>query len=269
MTKKFEYKVENHSGVPNYHVTQFQTKKNDVALVIPVINEGIRIRDQLSKIMKSSYSVDIIIADGGSNDGSLQYFNDQENDLVALLVKEGGGKLSAQLRMAFHYCLENDYRSVITMDGNDKDGLLGIEAIQRALKEGYDFIQGSRFIPGGVSRNTPIKRYLGIRLIHAPLTSLGARRKYTDTTNGFRGHSRALLENSKIRIFRDIFSEYELLAYIPIEASLQRMRVTEVPVMREYPPNGEVPTKINNLSIELKLIGVLLNAVFGRYRPKN
>ena len=61
------------------------------------------------------------------------------------------------------------YNSVITIDGNNKDDPKTIPAIIQKLNEGNDFVQVSRFIKNGKGVNTPLKRMLAIRLIHAPL----------------------------------------------------------------------------------------------------
>jgi dolichol-phosphate mannosyltransferase len=103
--------------------------------------------------------------------------------------------------MAFDYCIREGYEYVITMDGNDKDGEDGIELIRKTLLGGFDFVQGSRFVRGGEAINTPLSRLLAIRLIHAPITSIGARFWYTDTTNGFRGHSANLIRSPKMGVF--------------------------------------------------------------------
>ena len=57
--------------VPRYSIEIFSPKKNNTALVIPIINEGERILLQLKKINSINPGVDIIIADGGSTDGIL------------------------------------------------------------------------------------------------------------------------------------------------------------------------------------------------------
>ena len=57
------------------------------------------------------------------------------------------------------------------------------------LKEGYDYVQGSRYLPGGLAENTPLERTIADRGIHAPLLSLAGRHWFTDTTNGFRAYS--------------------------------------------------------------------------------
>ena len=161
-------RIENIPGVPSYLIEQMRPKRYQIALVIPVINEGVRIIKQLEKFQNYLPNVDLIIADGGSTDASIEYFHSDNSLLTALLTKQSTGNLSSQLRMAFHYCLESDYEAVITMDGNDKDGIEGIEGIKEALEAGIDFVQGSRFLKGGIAINTPIKRLLAIRLIHAP-----------------------------------------------------------------------------------------------------
>jgi dolichol-phosphate mannosyltransferase len=255
-------------GVPEYQVSSLKNQKNAYALVIPVINEGFRLKSLLSKIKSFDNKVDVIIADGGSVDGSTGLSILEELGVNTLLVKVGPGRLSAQLRMAIDYCLGQEYSAIITMDGNDKDGVEGISNVIEALNEGYEFVQGSRFISGGISRNTPIRRYLAIRLIHAPLTSVSSRYFYTDSTNGFRGMSRRLLSDPQVQPLRDVFRSYELLAYLPIRSAKLGYKVTEVPVTRTYPTNVKIPTKINGFRSHLSLFTTLLYACFGKFNPK-
>lgn len=257
------------NDIPNYAINIFKPKKYDYALVIPVLNEKGRINKQLDKIKEISPEVDIIIADGGSTDGSLDNLALKFENVSKLLVIKSEGQLSAQLRMAFHFCLNEGYRGVITMDGNNKDGVLGIIEILKKLEDGYDFVQGSRFIKNGESINTPLSRYVAIRFLHAPLMSIAAKQWLTDTTNGFRGHSRQLLESEDVSIFRQIFQKYELLAYVPIAAAKNGFKLTEVAVKREYPKQEPTPTKIKGFRSHLSIATVLFKAITGVYNQKN
>jgi dolichol-phosphate mannosyltransferase len=257
--------VSNIKGVPNYVVERFRSKENRILLVIPVINEGVRVIEQLKKIEALNPRVDIVIADGGSSDESRAYFHKCSGILTAVLTKDGSGKLSAQLRMGFHFAIMNGYQGVITMDGNNKDGVNGIEKIERALSIGFDFVQGSRFIKGGSSKNTPLLRYIAVRFIHAPLTSFGAKYYFTDTTNGFRGHSISLLKSPELNVFREIFDTYELLAFMPIAACRNNFLVCEVPVERSYPFGKKIPTKIIGVSSYFSLLKILIKAILGKY----
>lgn len=255
--------------VPKYTTHSFAEKRFDTALIIPVINEGGKIISQLKRLATIDCQVDIIIADGDSDDGSLSdYIFLDELNVNTILVKKDAGKLSAQLRMAFDFGIKRGYRYFITMDGNDKDGSEGIGRIINKLEQGYDFVQGSRFIPGGIAENTPKIRFLAIKCFHAPLTSIAARNKFTDTTNGFRGFSRKLIESKDVALFREVFDTYELLFYIPIRASRLKFRVAEVPVSRRYPKAGLVPTKIQGVRAYFSLIRILTFAAIGMYNPK-
>lgn len=254
---------------PEYEILQLSSVSNKYAFMTFVINEGERIRNQLLEMAKYSNVVDIIIADGGSTDGSLdpEYLN--MCDVTALLTKKGKGKLSAQMRMGFDYALNIGYEGIIVVDGNNKDDVSGVTGFIKALNEGYDHIQGSRYIPGGRAINTPFLRHWGLKLLHAPLISLASRFHYTDTTNGFRGYSTKLLLDPAINIFRNVFDTYELHYYLAIQAAKRGYKVTEVPVTREYPKEGKTVTKISPLKGNLQILKILFSAAFGKYDFKN
>jgi dolichol-phosphate mannosyltransferase len=237
--------------------------------VIPVINEGERIQRLLSRMRDSgsASAADVIVIDGGSTDGSLEHDRLRALGVKGLLVKTGPGSLSAQLRCAYAFALDHGYEGVITIDGNDKDDPDAIPSFQSLLEEGFDFVQASRFLPGGVGENTPRSRALAITLLHAPLLSLASGFPWTDTTQGFRGYSASLLLDPRVAVFRSVFREYELLAYLSYRAPRLGYRCVEVPTTRRYPV-GEVPTKIKGIHGKLRLIATLLRACAGAYNPR-
>ena len=55
-----------------------------------------------------------------------------EFKLRALLIKRGPGKLSAQMRMAMSFALDEGYEGIIVVDGNGKDDVAAIPRIHRA-----------------------------------------------------------------------------------------------------------------------------------------
>ena len=130
--------------------------------------------------------VDIVICDGGSQDGSTAEEALKALDVNTLLVKQDVGKQGAQLRMGIWWAMQRGYQGVITIDGNNKDSIEDVPRFIEKLREGYDFVQGSRFVPGGVAINTPLLRTISVKLIHAPLISLAAGFRFTDTTNAYR-----------------------------------------------------------------------------------
>ena len=212
-------------------------------------------------------SADIIIVDGGSQDGSVDLGLLQQTGVRALLLKTAAGKLSAQLRCAYAFVLDQGYAGIVTIDGNDKDDPEAIPRFIETLKQGVDFAQASRFLAGGVAENTPMIRDFAIRFIHAPMLRLFSGFKWTDTTQGFRAYSRKMLLDTKVAPFRNVFMSYELLVYLSYIAPKLGYRCAEIPTTRRY-PLGEVPTKISSFKGNLSVLTILFKACFGQFNPK-
>ena len=254
--------------VPSFDTPLWLGRQQPWCVVIPVINEGERIKNLLAKMaaLKVDNMADIIIVDGGSTDGSLELHALQQVGVRGLLVKTAPGKLSAQLRCAYAFALDQGYEGIVTIDGNDKDDPEAISRFIDALKQGVDFVQASRFVAGGVAENTPKSRDFAIRFIHAPMLSFFSGFKWTDTTQGFRAYSRKMLLDPKVAPFRDVFMTYELLAYLSYCAPKLGYRCVELATVRRY-PKGEVPTKISSFTGNLSVLEVLFRACAGHYNP--
>ncbi|TNF69104.1 MAG: glycosyltransferase family 2 protein [Gammaproteobacteria bacterium] len=256
--------------IPNYTVKEYHKQKKKYCLCIPVINEGEKIKTQLKRMHKANISeyVDIIICDGGSDDQSLSEQLLLANGVSLLLTKCDTGKLSAQLRMGYYYALyQRTYDGIVTIDGNNKDSVEDIIMMAKKLAQGYDFIQGSRYMTNGKAINTPLIRHIAVKLIHIPVISLIAGYHFSDTTNGFRAYSKNYLLDQKVKPFREIFRSYELLAYLSVRAPQLGYKVTEIPVTRRYPEKGKIPTKISFIKGNFQLLKVLVNLLFKKYNP--
>jgi glycosyltransferase involved in cell wall biosynthesis len=253
--------------LPEFHLDELRERRTRYCVCVAVLDEGERIRRQLERMRPLAELADIVVADGGSTDGSLELPALRALDVRALLTKLGPGGLSAQLRMALAWALDQGYEGVVVIDGNDKDDPTALPSFLAALDDGYDHVQGSRFVPGGRAVRTPRARLLGVRVVHAPAISLAAGVRYTDTTNGFRAYSRRLLLDPRVAPFRAVFSAYELHYYLAIRAPRLGYRTIEVPVTRAYPAGGRTPTKISPLRGNLRILGTLLRACLHRFDP--
>lgn len=258
------------SGVPEYGWEELGPKANEYCVLIPVINEGERIHKELARAKHSNVPgvADIILCDGGSTDGSMDPEKLKTLGVNVLLVKYGSGKQGAQLRMGMYFAMLRGYKGVVTIDGNNKDSIEDVPRFLKKLEEGYDFIQGSRFVKGGRAVHTPLIRLLSLRLLHAPVISLTAGKWYTDTTNAYRGYSMKYLLDDRVQIFRDVFRTYELLAYLSVRADQLGMKTCEIPVTREYPSKGKVPTKISFWKGNSELLKILFFNFLGKYIPE-
>ena len=259
----------NIKGVPDFECHEYEEKRNKYCLCIPIINEKENIRLELhrARVNKIHTLCDIIICDGGSTDGGTEEDMLRSLGINTLLVKRGPGKQGAQLRMGFWWALKRGYEGIITIDGNNKDSIEDVVDFIEKLDEGYDFVQGSRFIEGGQAINTPLSRHIAVKFIHAPVISLTAKEKFTDTTNNFRAYSKKYLTHPLVQPFRPVFKTYELLAYLSTRASQLKLRTCEIPVTRAYPNSGKVPTKISPIKGNSELMKILLANAAGRYNP--
>ena len=261
-------RFERQPGVPCFECEEFEPRRTKYCLLIPIINEHPQIEKELARAQASGVDrlCDIIICDGGSTDGCTESGMLRSFGVNTLLVKRDTGKQGAQLRMGFWWALQRGYEGCITIDGNNKDSIEDAGRMIDKLDEGYDFIQGSRFVPGGHAINTPVNRDYAVRFIHAPIISLTAGHRFTDTTNAYRAYSRKYLTHPQVRPFRDIFMTYELLAYLSVRASQLGLKVCEVPVTRAYPVGEAVPTKIKGLKGNWLLFKILIKNLMKAYQ---
>src|SRR5258708_5067873 len=95
--------------LPSFSTHAFRARSTKYAVLIPVLNEGDRIRAELGRMKPYFGMVDTIIVDGGSIDGSADTEYLKDTGVSTLLVKTGYGKLSAQLRIGLAHCMEVGY----------------------------------------------------------------------------------------------------------------------------------------------------------------
>ena len=261
---------ERKNGVPRFEAIEYAQRHKDYVVLIPVINEG----ERLHKVLRRAYRhrvpdiADIVICDGGSTDDTINEKLFKKLKINSVLIKQDIGKQGAQIRMGIWWAFEREYKGFITVDGNNKDSIEDVPKFIKKLQEGYDLVQGSRFINGGKAIRTPVLRLFSVRLIHAPIISLTARHWFTDTTNGFRGYSERYLRDPRVQPLRDDFMTYELLAYLSVRATQLGYRACEVSVIRCYPKEGNTPTKISFWKGNIGLLVILIKNLIGLYCPE-
>lgn len=169
--------------------------------------------------------------------------------------------------MGYYWAIKKGYSGFITVDGNDKDDTRAIPDFIKKLDDGYDYIQGSRYVPGGRAIHTPFIRHWALKLINEPIMSICARKHLTDTTNGFRAYSLKFLLDDKVLPFRNVFFGYELIYYLPVRACRLGFRVVEIPVTRAYPKKGKTPTKVGGIKGNIYQLSILWKIIWNFYNP--
>ena len=222
--------------VPPYRFEDGRPARHPWLVYIFAFNEGAKLENQLSRFpAPEARGYDIMLGDDGSSDGSTPAALIARFGLRGITRLERNRGLSPNIKAGMDWTLRQDYKGVVLMNGNDRDGVESVPAFLGKLQEGFGYVQGSRFASGGLHENTPGYRFWAIRLLHAPLFSLAAGRRFTDTTNGYRAFSIEALRAMGEGLFSDAFQKYEVEQYMAWKAVRLGWRSCEVPVARRYP----------------------------------
>ncbi|TET36364.1 MAG: glycosyltransferase family 2 protein [Planctomycetota bacterium] len=185
---------------------------------------------------------EMLVIDDGSTDRTKEAAEKAGARVVSTGGRTGVGNV---IRLAISETRSGGFTILVVMAGNNKDRPAEIpRLIDPIIKSGYDFVQGSRYLPGGNFGNMPFYRQFATRLVHPCLFSAVSGRKITDSTNGFRAMRISMLDDPRFRINDPWLDKYELEPYIFYKAIKLGYRVTEAPVTKIYPPKELGYTKM-------------------------
>lgn len=214
-----------------------------VIAIAPVFNE----REKIGKVIERvpSFVDEVLVVDDGSTDGSGDVARNLGASVVVLPDTIGVG---AALRDGFEYAVSKDHDIAVVMAGNNKDWPEEIPVLLTPIVEGNaDLVQGSRYLhPTPEFGEMPLYRRIATR-VHPLLFGLVCGQKMTDTTNGFRAISRAILTDPAMRLDQGWLDEYELEPYQLYKSVKLGYRLVEVPVRKTYPPKSVGQTKMKPL----------------------
>jgi dolichol-phosphate mannosyltransferase len=203
-------------------------------------NEGEKIRRTLARHPQGR-SYDLLVHDDGSTDGALNGIDQS----ILVLRNDTNQGIGASMKRVFQYALDHGYDVLVIHAGNDKDNPLEIPALLEPIaRDAADFVQGSRYLAGGGFGNMPAYRVLGTRVVHPLISSMAARKRITESTNGFRAFRTTLLRDPRIDWRQPWLDRYELEPYLLLKAIRLGYRHVEVPVTKIYPPHEIGYTKM-------------------------
>ena len=243
-------------NVPEHQTMMCRAIANEVAEVVAgqelahwpltlvcsfAFNEGRKIRDTLVRI-PACRGYDVMVIDDGSTDGCTDGLAQRFGVIVSCHDRNYG--IGRAFKTAFQYGLAHGYEVFVAMAGNNKDEPLEIPRLVEPIARGEaDFVQGSRFLPGGSYGNMPTYRRLATR-VHPLLFSLAVGKRVTESTNGFRAFRTDLLRDPRIDWRQEWLDRYELEPYLLFKAIKLGYRHMEVPCTKIYPPRHLGQTKM-------------------------
>ena len=206
-------------------------------VIIPCCNNV----KQLLSIMEDFTKVDVdaicIVVDCATKE-QLEKLQQSAKKLVMpvfIKAQEKRMGIGFAIRAGIDFSFKGRYDIAVIMAGNGKDLPREIPRLLKPIiTDGYDYIQGSRFLPGGRHVKTPIFRRIFSQL-YPFIWTMFTEIRCTDVTNGFRAYRLSIFKNQKINIRQSWLDDYQLEYYIHYKALTLGYRIKEVPVSKIYP----------------------------------
>lgn len=218
-------------------------KDHKIIAIVPAYNEAGKIGVVVSKIIEEANGLiqQIVVVDDGSEDST--GIEAKNNKVVVLRhdVNQGAG---AAIRTGIDYALQNKFSIAIVLGGDNQDSPIEIKRlIMPIIYDHFDFVQGSRYMPGGHKIEIPLFRWITTG-IYSLLFKVITRFPITDGTNGFRAFSLSIFKNKNINIWQSWLNRYELEPYLYYKVIENDLKVTEAPVTKSYPKGNSGFTKM-------------------------
>lgn len=212
-----------------------------VLVIVPAYNEELNIVNTVNKIIKyskkSNNEIDYIVINDGSSDNTKEICRKNKYNTINLIQNLGIG---GAVQTGYKYALNNNYDVAIQFDGDGQHDENYIDDLVDEIKEGYDFVIGSRFISDLSKFKSSSTSRVGIKIISF-LIKLCTGKKIYDPTSGFRAANKDVIK---------IFANHYPVEYPEPESTTELIKrgykVTEIPVEmheREFGTSSIKPLK--------------------------
>ncbi|MDQ1696700.1 MAG: hypothetical protein QOJ03_2053 [Frankiaceae bacterium] len=167
------------------------TRLAEVTVVIAAYNEAANIAAVLDTIPSTVCGLPVaaLVVDDGSDDGTVAAARAHHAFAARTTRNRGQG---AALRLGYHLAKSHGARYIATTDADGQYDASELPLIiQPLLDDTADFVTGSRRL--GLYTTDDVVRHAGVH-VFATLMSVIARRRVTDTSNGFRAFRAGVLD---------------------------------------------------------------------------
>jgi len=205
----------------------------EVSVVIPCLNEANSLAFCVDKAVNafraSGLSGEVIVADNGSTDGSIQIAEEHGARVVHVPERGYGSALRAGIAAARGPL-------IIMGDADDSYDFTDVPRFVEKLREGYDIVMGNRF-RGGIKPGAmpPSHKYLGNPGLTALLNTF-FHAGIGDSYCGMRGFTRALYDRLDVRS-----TGMEFALEMIIKAAQIGARIAEIPIILWPDKRGRPP----------------------------
>ena len=212
-----------------------------VAVIIPAWNETGKIGAVVRKVPRRWTACVIVVDDCSADDTAGEARGAGADVVVRHEVNRGVG---AAIRTGLFEARRRGCDVACILSGDDQHEPDELPRILGPVFAGdADFVQGSRWLPGGATPGIPpLRRWL--TRLYPLLFALASGVRITDGTNGMRAFRLGLLDDPRIRLEQEWLDRYELEPYLLFQAVRLGYRVREAPVTVRYHARGTTKMKL-------------------------
>lgn len=210
------------TGEPQHGDSAAASERLEVSVVIPCLNEArsiaICIDKAFAAIEQTGVSGEVVVADNGSTDGSVEIAEFHRARVVRVEQKGYGRALRAGIEAA-----RGEF--IVMGDADDSYDFSELPKFVAKWREGHDFVMGNRFSGGIKPGAMPWHhRYIGTPVMSAILNLFfGA--GIGDVNCGMRGFTKKLYDGLGIRT-----TGMEFASELVIKAARQSATIAEIPI---------------------------------------
>jgi len=198
-------------------------------IIIPTYNEYENIEKLIREIYTIDSSLDILIVDDNSPDGTgkhVKKLTDQFDNLY-LIEREGKLGLGTAYVAGFYFALQNGYSIIFEMDADFSHDPKEIPNFLKAIEES-DVVIGSRYIKGVNVVNWPLSRLL-LSYFANIYTRVITGLPVCDSTGGYKCFRREVLEAIDLDEIRS--GGYSFQIEMNFKAWKKGFRLKEIPII--------------------------------------
>jgi dolichol-phosphate mannosyltransferase len=201
-----------------------------VAVVLPTYNEAENIERLLGEIRRIVPEARILVVDDSSPDGTGDIAERCAGRLGSIDVEHRAVKdgLGNAYRLGFRRVIDEKFDVVVTMDSDFSHDPEVIPSMLDRIASGADAVIGSRYVPGGGTRDWPLHRRLLSRWGNV-YTGWILGVKVRDCTSGFRAYRASALAAIEPESTRA--DGYAFLTELVVRLSRRGARIDEVPIV--------------------------------------
>ena len=198
-------------------------------VIIPTYNELDNLPKLLPKVLSQDESINILIVDDGSPDGTGKFVEDEmkKNDRIHLIKREKKMGLGTAYIAGFKYALQNEYDYIFEMDADFSHNPKELKNFLKAIKD-YDLVLGSRYINGVRVLNWPMARLL-LSFFASVYTRIITGLPVRDATGGFKCFRRKVLESIDLNHVRS--NGYSFQIEMTFKAYAKGFKIKEIPIV--------------------------------------